>query len=150
MGLLDGTLGWFPETVGRILCGMSDEMPSSPVEPGAVPAPSSLPPGRALSSTAGDGNAPDFFAALGSPWRWRMLKMLADGRALSATDVSRAMKRDFDGVSKHLRVLRQAGVVHSQKGMDRRLELFYIPQENRPEPGVLQWGFVRLDLRPRS
>lgn len=79
-----------------------------------------------------------------------MIKMLADGRALSATDVARVLKRDFDGVSKHLRLLRRAGVVQSRRGTDRRLELFFIPEANRPEPGILVWGFVRLDIRPRQ
>lgn len=55
--------------------------------------------------------------------------MLAGGRALTATDV--------------------AGVVLSRRGEDRRLERFFIPQANRPEPGILEWGIVRLDIRPR-
>lgn len=77
--------------------------------------------------------------------------MLADGRAMSATDVARVLKRDFDGISKHLRVLRQAGAVHSQRAeQDQRVELFYIPQESRPQPGVLKYGFIRLELSPGS
>jgi predicted transcriptional regulator len=106
-----------------------------------------LPPSRPFSKVEQPSTAPLFFAALGNARRWGMVKMLADGRALTATDVATAMKGDFDGISKHLRILRRAGVVRSQRGQDRRVELFYIPAGNRPESGVLQWGIVRLDLR---
>lgn len=57
------------------------------------------------------------------------------------------LKRDFDGVSKHLRVLRSGGVVRSMTGKDRRLIYFYIPRANQTEPGLLDYGTVRLDLR---
>lgn len=32
-------------------------------------------------------------------------------------------------------------------GQDRRLIYFYIPKANQPEPGVLDYGKLRLDLR---
>ena len=76
--------------------------------------------------------------------------MLADGRAMSATDVAAILKRDFDGVSKHLRILRAAGVVRSQPGADRRVLAFDIPEANRPEPGVLVYGFIRLTVSGNS
>lgn len=88
------------------------------------------------------------FAALGNEQRWEMVRKLADGRAMSATHMAKALKRDADMVSKHLRILRRAGVVRSQRGKDERMKLFYIPVENRPEPGVLAWGSVRVDVRP--
>ncbi|MEQ1752180.1 MAG: hypothetical protein ABL974_22355, partial [Prosthecobacter sp.] len=65
----------------------------------------------------------------------------------TATDLASVMKRDFDGISKHLRVLRRGGVVQAMSGKDRRLIYFYIPKANQPEPGVLDYGKVRLDLR---
>ena len=89
-----------------------------------------------------------FFAALGNEQRWEMVRKLADGRAMSATHMAKALKRDADMVSKHLRVLGRAGLVRSQRGDDERMKLFYIPAENRLEPGVLVWGIVRVDLRP--
>ena len=67
---------------------------------------------------------------------------------MSATHMAKALKRDADMVSKHLRVLRRAGVVRSQRGDDERMKLFYIAAEHRPEPGVLVWGSVRVDVRP--
>lgn len=127
---------------------MSDDAALPPVNAGPEPDRSALPPGRAFSAEQ-PSTAPGFFSAMGNPWRWQMVKMLADGRALTATDVAGVLKRDFDGVSKHLRILRRAGVVRSRRGADRRLELFFIPQANRPEPGILEWGMVRLDLHPR-
>jgi DNA-binding transcriptional ArsR family regulator len=128
--------------------GMSDDASLPPVNAGGMPVEGDLPPGRAFAAEQ-PSTAPRFFAALGNPWRWKMVKMLADGRALTATDVAGVLKRDFDGVSKHLRILRAAGVVQSRRGKDRRLELFFIPQSNRPEAGILEWGMVRLDIRPR-
>jgi predicted transcriptional regulator len=44
--------------------------------------------------------------------------------------------RGFDGVSKHLRLLREAGVIFSQPAKDRRFELYYIPQSIRRADGV--------------
>jgi predicted transcriptional regulator len=70
--------------------------------------------------------------------------MLAGGQALSASQVASALKRDFDGVSKHLRLLRAAGVVASRPGEDQRFELYYIPAAYRPQPGVVDYGFCLL------
>ena len=79
-----------------------------------------------------------------------MVKLLVKHGAMSATQVAGLLKRDFDGVSKHLRVLREAGVVRSVAGKDRRLAFFAIPAVNQPEPGLLDYGTVRLDLRASS
>lgn len=49
--------------------------------------------------------------------------------------------------AKHLRVLRQGGVVQSVPGEDRRLAFFRIPPANQPEPGLLDYGLLQLDLR---
>jgi len=91
-------------------------------------------------------NVADFFAAMGSAVRWPVIQMLASGKAMTATEVAAALRRDFDGVSKHLRILREAGVVASKEGDDRRQILFYIPAENRPEPGILDYGFCRIRI----
>ena len=95
-------------------------------------------------------NAPRFFAALGNPLRWEMVKMLVKQGPMCATQVAAVLKRDFDGVSKHLRVLRQGGVVQSVPGQDRRLAFFRIPPANQPEPGLLDYGLLRIDLRSTS
>ena len=87
----------------------------------------------------------DAFFALGHAVRWQAVRMMANGEAVSASDVARSLGRDFDGVSKHLRVLREAGVAASKSAEhDGRLELFYIPESFRPQPGVVDYGFCRL------
>lgn len=96
---------------------------------------------------AGAGAAAKFFSALGNPLRWVMVKLIMQRGPQTATDLAAILKRDFDGVSKHLRVLRAGGVVQAMSGQDRRLIYFYIPKANQPEPGVLDYGKVRLDLR---
>lgn len=110
------------------------EFPASPVTP------SPSPHGASVAPVAPPANLPDFFAALGNPLRWEMVKMLSSGRAMSATEVAAALHRDFDGVSKHLRVLREAGVLRSRAGEDKRLALFFIPEASRRLDGVLDYG----------
>jgi hypothetical protein len=79
-----------------------------------------------------------------------MVKLLVKQGPMCATQVAAVLKRDFDGVSKHLRVLRQGGVVQSVPGQDRRLAFFRIPPANQPEPGLLDYGLLRIDLRSTS
>jgi hypothetical protein len=62
-------------------------------------------------------------------------------------DVAAALGRDSDGVGKQLRVLRDCGVVSCQAGEDRRLALFYIPAENRPAPGMLDYGLCTIRFK---
>ena len=84
------------------------------------------------------------FAALGNPLRWSIFQLLANGRALSASQVAAVVKRDFDGVSKHLRLMRTAGVLASKRGEDRRLELYHIPQALLRADGVVDLGFCAI------
>jgi predicted transcriptional regulator len=86
------------------------------------------------------------FAVLASPLRWQILQMLKSGEALSASEVAAAVKRDFDGVSKHLRLMQKAGVLGCQFGADRRFTEYFIPAEFRREPGVLDFGVCRVRL----
>ncbi|HXE42619.1 MAG TPA: helix-turn-helix domain-containing protein, partial [Candidatus Baltobacteraceae bacterium] len=79
------------------------------------------------------------FAALGSDIRWPIIQLLADGTPRTATDVASALKRDFDGVSKHLRLMRDAGVVDCRAGEDRRLLFFSISPAMRRNPGVIDY-----------
>lgn len=87
-----------------------------------------------------------FFAALGNPFRWQIVQMLAGGEALSSTEVARRVGREFDGVNKHLRVLCDAGVVACKPGEDRRFGLCYIADSVRAKPGVLDYGFCTIQL----
>jgi hypothetical protein len=92
-------------------------------------------------SNASHVNLPDYFAALGNPIRWELVRMMAGGRMICARDCAKALGREFDGVSKHLRLLRGAGVVWSKPAQDRRFELYYIPETIRRADGVLDYGF---------
>lgn len=94
-------------------------------------------------------NLPEFFAALGNPLRWEMVRMMAGGRMICARDCAAALGREFDGVSKHLRLLRGAGVVWSQPAQDRRFELYYIPETIRRVDGALDYGFCVIRVGPR-
>ena len=91
-------------------------------------------------------NAAKALAVLGNPRRWLMVQMLASGRALTASQMAAALGHDFDGVSKHMRVLRAAGLLASRHGADRRLELYYIPEVFRPRPGILDYGFCMFRI----
>lgn len=84
------------------------------------------------------------FAALGSKIRWPIIQLLADGTPRTTTDLASALGRDFDGISKHLRLMREAGVVVAGPGEDRRVLFFFIPPANRRETGVLDYGICTI------
>jgi DNA-binding transcriptional ArsR family regulator len=92
-------------------------------------------------------NPVSFFGALGHPLRWQVLLMLAGGAALSASDVAKAVGRNFDGVSKHLRALHEGGVVALKRcENDGRFARYYLPSSVRNAPGILDYGFCKLHL----
>lgn len=84
------------------------------------------------------------FAMLGNDLRWQMVRMLAGGGTRTASDLAAELGRDFDGVSKHLRLMREAGVLASQPGEDRRHTHYFIPAEFRHETGILDFGVCRV------
>ena len=86
------------------------------------------------------------FSALGSKIRWPIIQLLADGTPRTATDLASAFKRDFDGISKHLRLMRDAGVVETGPGEDHRLLFYSIPAANRREPGMLDYGCCTIRM----
>ena len=83
-------------------------------------------------------------AALGNRLRWQIFRMLAGGRTAHAAAVADAFGRDFDGISKHLRILRSAGVLRSRPGTDRRVTLYFVPAEYRKQAGEIDLGFCVL------
>lgn len=85
-------------------------------------------------------------AALANPFRWQFVRLMADGSEWSASAVADRFGRDFDGVSKHLRRLRSAGILSSRRGQDRRTELFFLPSPFRSREGELDFGFAVLRL----
>ena len=110
----------------------SANAPAQPVVAAAGPV--------AQTAAASHVNLSEFFAALGNPLRWEMVRMMAGGRMICARDCAKALGREFDGVSKHLRLLRGAGVVWSKPAQNRRFELYYIPETIRRADGVLDYG----------
>ena len=107
---------------------------ATPVQPAAVPVLPRLDPVAV-------------FFALGSGVRLPIIRMLANGEALSVGAIAGALGRDIDGVGKQLFVLRNAGVVSAAYGEDRRQTIYQIPANLRPAPGVLDVGFARIDVR---
>jgi len=101
------------------------------------------------SSAAGDAPALDavtVLAALASDVRWQAMTMMADGMAISASDLAAASGRDVDSAGKHLRVLRTSGAVDWRAGEDTRFTLYFIPEKFRPQPGVVDYGFCMLRI----
>jgi DNA-binding transcriptional ArsR family regulator len=60
------------------------------------------------------------FAALADPVRRRVVEVLRDGE-LSAGDIERVLHVNQPAASKHLRALREAGLVRVRKDAQRRL-----------------------------
>jgi len=86
------------------------------------------------------------FSALGSKVRLPVIKVLADGRIMSVPQIAAMFGRNRDGISRQMRVLDAAGVVKQYLGEDRRLAVYQIPAAFRPSPGVLDFGFCRVDV----
>lgn len=101
-------------------------------------------PGRLGKAGALDARA--VFALLGNQTRWAILRILADGQARTATEMAAVLKRDFDGVSKQLRLLRQGGLVVAFAGEDRRFLYFRIPAHYRQTAGVFDFGVCTVKL----
>ena len=126
---------------------MSDTNPATPSDlPTTTPAAPATTPAAPATPPAPPVDRPEFFSALGNPMRWELVKIMATGKALSASEAAKAVGRDFDGVSKHLRILRRARVVASRRGEDERLKLYYIPEANRRMDGVLDYGFCVIKV----
>jgi len=59
---------------------------------------------------------PDFFKALGDPVRLALVLYMAHlGKPSTVTEVSGCCGIDFSGVSRHLKILREAGIVTATK-----------------------------------
>jgi hypothetical protein len=85
-------------------------------------------------------NPTDIFGALSNEIRWRALELMAGGAKIRATDLATALKRDFDICSKHLSLLAKSGAASWERGEDARTVLYFIPEQYRPQPGVVDYG----------
>ena len=70
----------------------------------------------------------DIFTALAEPTRRSILEMLAASGTLSATDIYKNFRTSPPAISQHLKVLREAKLVHVEKRAQQRI--YYI----NPEP----------------
>jgi hypothetical protein len=116
--------------VHEILCAM-DSIAASP-----APKAATIPPVR-------------LFKVLGNPLRWELMLLYADGRLMSATEAATAVHRPFHIVLKHLRILREAGLLNCQQSnQDARFLLYDMPEQWRPRAGVFDFGWCVLNLPP--
>jgi len=106
------------------------------------PEPASAP--AAAETTVPALNPTDIFGALSNDIRWRAMQLMAGGAKIRATDLATALKRDFDICSKHLSLLQASGAADWERGQDQRTVLYFIPEQYRPRPGVVDYGFCRL------
>ena len=88
------------------------------------------------------------FFALGSLERYEMMRLLADGQPRPVREIASAVRRKFNGVSKHLAILRSAGLLESctPEGADARTSWYQLPAAFRATPGVLDFGCCTVRL----
>jgi hypothetical protein len=106
------------------------------------PQPASTP--AAAGTTVPALNPTDIFGALSNDIRWRALELMAGGAKIRATDLTAALGRDFDICSKHLSLLARSGAADWERGEDQRTVLYFIPEQYRPQPGVVDYGFCAV------
>ncbi len=87
---------------------------------------SSPEPGHAQAGRALADPAP-VFAALGDTTRLKLVSRLGDGQAHSIAQLTDGLELTRQGVTKHLRVLEQAGLVRSSR-VGRESRFTYVPE----------------------
>jgi predicted transcriptional regulator len=89
-------------------------------------------------------------AALGNPQRWQIFQWMLNGEELTINGLVTTTKRSYKAAHKDMDVLCAAGVVTWRFGADKRVGLFFIPAEFRPQPGLVDFGFARFGMiQPR-
>lgn len=82
---------------------------------------SSLDPGPALPDPT------PVFAALGDATRLELVSRLSDGRSHSIAELTGGLGLTRQGITKHLRVLQQAGIVNSNR-VGRESRFTFLPE----------------------
>jgi biotin operon repressor len=80
--------------------------------------------------------------AIGHSRRWRMLRELSSGEPRMVAELARAAGCSRDMASKHVAILRKAGLVVQGRG-----RLYTIPAHHLPTPGVAEVDFGHCVLR---
>ena len=87
------------------------------------------------------------FSLLRNPIRLKLLKLLADGRLLTASEAASLLHRDIDIIIKHLGLLKSAGLLEWKAGEDdARFLHYYLRAVFRSEADVLNFGFCTIQF----
>lgn len=79
-------------------------------------------------------------AALGSAPRLQIIGLMARGEVQTLYGLVEATGRSYKAVHKDMNVLWSAGAVWVKYGEDKRVGWFYVPEQYRPQPGVVDYG----------
>ena len=108
------------------------------------------PPGRSAAGTQRHDQA-RLFAALGDRTRLALVSKLCGGQPRSISQLAQDSALNRQAITKHLRVLESAGIVHSTRsGRESRFELDPQPLENLREyleRVSAQWDWALLRLK---
>ena len=100
--------------------------------------------GRHVAGRARDGGATRTCAARETaPGRVRRRYWRAQ---LTAAQIVAATGHKLNGVTKHLHLLLQAGIIQSRPAADRRVIEYYLPAKFRPEAGKLDFGIISVQV----
>ena len=81
--------------------------------------------------------------ALGHTRRWKMLKELTSGEPRTIAEMAKVAGCSYDNASKHLAMLRRAGLVVQRRGRLYELARQYLPATGEP---VVDFGHCLLRL----
>ncbi len=79
-------------------------------------------------------------AALANINRWQMVAQMARGEMLTLNGLVETTKRSYKSVHKDMDVLYASGAVAVKFGEDKRVGWFYVPEQYRRQPGVVDYG----------
>jgi len=79
--------------------------------------------------------------ALSDEARWVLLAELADGEGRMVKDLARKIGKDSSATSKHLKLLRMAGILRMRNRLHQLVERF------RPAPGTREIDFGHCVMR---
>jgi predicted transcriptional regulator len=87
------------------------------------------------------------FSVFRHPLRLKLLRLLAGGRPMSATEASEVLHQKVNAVIQQFKILRQSGiVVPVVSSEDARFLLYYIPTKWIPEVNVLKFDFCVINF----
>jgi hypothetical protein len=87
------------------------------------------------------------FSALRHPIRLKLVRIMAAGRSVSATEASELIHHNVNMVIQHFRILEKSGFVSLKRSLvDARVLLYYIPPAYCPEPNLLKFDFCVINL----